>query len=163
MVSALDARDRVRDARVLDLFAGSGGLGIEALSRGAAWATFVERDADAVRAVADNLEATSFTPRAEVWRRPVPAALSAHAAGSPRAVPYDLVFVDPPYDLPLDALHDVLAALVERSWLAPGATVVVECARPLEPVPGLRTTWSRRFGDTLVVFLEPEESATPAS
>ncbi|HEX5616233.1 MAG TPA: 16S rRNA (guanine(966)-N(2))-methyltransferase RsmD [Acidimicrobiia bacterium] len=160
MFSALDARDRLVGARVLDLFAGSGALGIEALSRGATSATFVERDPDAITAIVENLHATGFDDRSDVQRRAVGALLGDLRAV---AVPYDLVFADPPYDLGADALADVLARLAASSWIAPRATVVVEHGRAPDPVPGLRTTWERRFGDTLVIFLEPEQSGTPAS
>jgi 16S rRNA (guanine966-N2)-methyltransferase len=157
--SALDARGRVVGAAVLDLFAGSGSLAIEALSRGAARATLVDRDREALAAIAANLRATGFDDRATVERRAVTVVLRA----APTGAPFDLVFVDPPYDVAPDTLTAVLRALVTGAWLAPDATVVVEHGRDPGPVPGLRCTWSRAFGGTLVVFLEPEGSGTPAS
>jgi len=158
--SALDARGRIVDARVLDLFAGSGALGIEALSRGAAHATFVERDPDAVAAIVANLEATGLTEHADVQRRAVAVVLD---DARPAGARYDLVFADPPYGLDADVLARVLGRLASSPWITSRATVVVEHARAPGPVPGLRTTWERQFGDTLVVFLEPEESDTPAT
>ena len=130
--------ERVEGARVLDLFAGTGALGIEALSRGAAQATFVDRDTAAVRANLDALELDG-----EVHRRDAEAFLRT-AAGE-----YDLVFLDPPYR---EAgrlgpkLADTLPAV-----LAPGALVVSESDRrdPLH-LPGLETLDERRYGDTLI-------------
>jgi 16S rRNA (guanine966-N2)-methyltransferase len=133
----------VADARVLDLFAGSGALGLEALSRGAAEATFVDRSAAAVRAVRTNLEALGAG--AEVRRSDARAFLrKARAAGRQ----YDLVFLDPPYQRAgavAEALAGDLAAV-----LAPGARVVAESDRrsPLELPLALQA--DRRYGDTLI-------------
>jgi 16S rRNA (guanine966-N2)-methyltransferase len=145
--------ERLTGARVLDLYAGSGALAIEALSRGAAEAVLVERDADARRVIEANLEATGLTARARVR----PGAVAAVLSGPPAPeAPFDLVLCDPPYDLPDGELESVLARLATGSWLAPGATVVVEragtAAVPGLP-PGWRSTWERRYGDTLVLFV----------
>jgi 16S rRNA (guanine(966)-N(2))-methyltransferase RsmD len=146
--------DRVREAlfsvlgpldgvRVLDLFAGSGALGLEALSRGAASAVFVDRATAAVAAIRANLDALGLTQ--EVRRREARAALRDAAA---RAEAYDLVFLDPPYRRAADLgreLSDALGAV-----LAPEARVVTESDRrhPLElPLPVLD---ERRYGDTLI-------------
>jgi 16S rRNA (guanine966-N2)-methyltransferase len=143
--------DRLAGARVLDLYAGSGALAIESLSRGAAEAVLVERDAGARRVIEANLEATGLAIRARVRPGAVVAVLSGPAEGS-----FDLVLCDPPYDLPDGELEVVLARLVTGGWLAPGATVVVEragtAAVPALP-PGWRSTWERRYGDTLVLFV----------
>jgi 16S rRNA (guanine(966)-N(2))-methyltransferase RsmD len=136
--------DRVQDARVLDLFAGSGALGIEALSRGAAEATFVDSGQAAITALRANLEALGL--EAEVQRRDALAFLRT-AIQTPRQ--YDLVFLDPPYR---DAerlgrrLGDTLPAL-----LAPGGCVVSESDRraPLDLHP-LDHHDERRYGDTLI-------------
>jgi 16S rRNA (guanine(966)-N(2))-methyltransferase RsmD len=136
--------DRVQGARVLDLFAGSGALGIEALSRGAAEATFVDSAAPAIAALRANLEALGLT--AEVLRRDALVFLKA-TARTPRQ--YDLVFLDPPY---ADAerlgarLGDTLPVL-----LAPGGCVVSESDRraPLN-LPPLEAHDERRYGDTLI-------------
>ena len=148
---------RLAGARVLDLYAGSGALGIEALSRGAAAAVLVDRDAGAQRAIQANLDATGLAGRARLERR---AAASVVAGPPPPEAPFDLVLLDPPYDLPADALGSVLAALAEPGWLAPEATVVVERsgadALPELP-PGWRSTWERCYGDTLVWFAKTIE------
>ena len=131
-------------AHVLDLYAGSGALGLEALSRGAATATFVERDRSALEVLRRNLAAVAL-PGGQVVGRPVAAAL---AAGLPDT-PYQLVLVDPPYDTPEQELSSVLGALLVH--LDPGAVVVLErSARAPEPPwpPPLRPERARRYGET---------------
>jgi 16S rRNA (guanine(966)-N(2))-methyltransferase RsmD len=134
---------RVEGARVLDLFAGSGALGLEALSRGAAAATFVDSAPAAVRAVRANLEALGG--EAEVRRQDARRFLDA-ARARPRE--YDLVFVDPPYRLATRLGRELSEHLVPV--LAAGATVVSESdrRRPLELELPLHD--ERRYGDTLI-------------
>ncbi|MEX0835649.1 MAG: 16S rRNA (guanine(966)-N(2))-methyltransferase RsmD [Nitriliruptor sp.] len=131
-------------ARVLDLYAGSGGLGLEALSRGAAAVTFVENDRRALAALRTNLEAVGL-PGATVLGRDVHAALVEELMDAP----FDLVVADPPYATTEDELARVLAALVPQ--LAPGAIVTLERGRrepaPVWPSP-LRAEDARRYGDT---------------
>jgi 16S rRNA (guanine966-N2)-methyltransferase len=138
----------VADARVLDLFAGSGALGLEALSRGAAEATFVDSSPAAVRAVRGNLEALGAG--AEVRRADARAFLrNARAAGRQ----YDLVFLDPPYQR-AGALAEALAGDL-AAVLAPRARVVAESDRrsPLElPLP---LEVDRRYGDTVIRIFTP--------
>jgi 16S rRNA (guanine966-N2)-methyltransferase len=138
----------IEDARVLDLFAGSGALGLEALSRGAAEATFVDSSSSAARAVRTNLEALGVG--AEVRRGDARAFLrNARAAGRQ----YDLVFLDPPYQRAgalAEALAEDLAAV-----LAPRARVVAESDRrsPLELPLALQA--DRRYGDTVIRIFTP--------
>jgi 16S rRNA (guanine966-N2)-methyltransferase len=132
----------VSGATVLDLFAGSGALGIEALSRGAASATFVERAPAALVALRANIEALELTGRARI--RPSDALAALRETGSI----YDLVFIDPPY-----AMAAELEAALSRALpglLRPGARVVSESDRraPLQlPLPLRR---ERRYGDTMI-------------
>jgi 16S rRNA (guanine966-N2)-methyltransferase len=135
--------EAVVEARVLDLFAGSGALGIEALSRGAASAVFVDSSAASIAAVRRNLAALSL--EAEVRREPAAVYLQ-RARGARRQ--YDLVFVDPPYRQ-ASALGRELSGEV-ASVLAPGGRVVAESDRrgPLELDNPLLT--ERRYGDTLI-------------
>ena len=135
--------DRVPGARVLDLFAGSGALGIEALSRGAAEATFVDNAAPAVRAIAANLEALgadATVVRAEARRFLGGASRSARQ--------YDLVFLDPPDRLAALLGRDLSAALA--AVLAPGATVVAESDHRSPLDIHLPIEDERRYGDTLI-------------
>jgi 16S rRNA (guanine966-N2)-methyltransferase len=134
----------VAGARVLDLFAGSGALGIEALSRGAAKAVFVDSSRAAVEAVRGNLVALGVD--AEVHRQPALAFLSSARAAARQ---YDLVFLDPPYRHASTLGRELSAAL--EPVLAPGARVVAESDRrgPLE-LDGLGLVDERRYGDTLI-------------
>jgi 16S rRNA (guanine966-N2)-methyltransferase len=135
--------DRVADARVLDLFAGSGALGIEALSRGAAAATFVDSAPAAQKALRANLAALGA--EAEVSRRDARRYL-ADASAAPRE--YDLVSLDPPYRL-AGRLGGELSAMLP-AVLAPGATVVVESDRRTPLELDLPLLDERRYGDTLI-------------
>jgi len=142
--------DRLRAASLLDLYAGSGALAIEALSRGAAGALLVERDPDAVAAIERNLEATGFGDRAGVRRLDVGRFLG---GAPPPAAPFTLVFLDPPYDTPAAAITAVLGQLAAPGWLAPGATVVVERGAGGDPPTfpaAWAITWERAYGDTLL-------------
>jgi len=144
--------ERVADVNVLDLFAGSGALAIEALSRGAAHAVLVDREPSAMAAIRKNLVSTKLLGRARSVRRPVSTALRTHA---PREAPFGLVFVDPPYALATAEVAAVLELLGAPGWLAPAATVVIErpaAERPPELPVGWVSTWQRSYGDTLVVI-----------
>ncbi len=133
----------VDGARVLDLFAGSGALGIESLSRGAAEAVFVDRAPEAIKAIRANLGALGI--EAEVRRCEARAAVRAAFA---RGEAYDLVFLDPPYRRAAELGRELSEAL--PAVLAPGARVVSESDRrePLELA--LALTDERRYGDTLI-------------
>jgi 16S rRNA (guanine966-N2)-methyltransferase len=134
---------RVGEARVLDLFAGSGALGIEALSRGAAAVTFVDSAPAAIKAVHANLETVGAT--AEVRRTDARRFLGTASAAARQ---YDLVFLDPPYRL-AGRLGDELTAALP-AVLAPGATVVAESDRRAPLELGLPILDERRYGDTLI-------------
>lgn len=133
-------------ARVLDLFAGAGGLGIEALSRGAARAVFVDRDGRALRALKANLAALEIASNAAEVRRAD--ALAALRSARARQETYDLVFIDPPYGQAHDWGPELSTVLPQL--LAPAARVVVESDRraPLELQLGVEL--QRRYGDTLI-------------
>jgi 16S rRNA (guanine966-N2)-methyltransferase len=144
---------RLVGARVLDLFAGSGALGLEALSRGAAEVLFVDRDQAAARAIRANVESLGFDGRAALRQTAVTTLLGGSRPGDP----FDLALLDPPYDTPGADVEDVLRQLVDGAWLTPDATVVVERAAgssPLRWPPGWGSTWERCYGDTLVLFAQ---------
>ena len=134
----------------LDLFAGSGSVGIEALSRGAPHAVFVEQDAMALRALFDNVERLGLRERARVVRADAVRAVRDLAERGER---FAVAFVDPPYGSPRAA--PALAALAEGGALAPGAIVAVQhgSKAPLPESPGALATWkSRKFGETTLTF-----------
>jgi 16S rRNA (guanine966-N2)-methyltransferase len=138
------------DSSVLDLYAGSGALGIEALSRGASRALLVDADRSAVDACRRNLDATRLTGRARVTSTRVASLLG---GAPPAEAPFDLVVADPPYDEPDDAVATMLESLAAPGWLDVDARVVVERARRSgfpEPPPGWERVWERTYGDTLV-------------
>jgi 16S rRNA (guanine966-N2)-methyltransferase len=134
--------------RVLDLYAGSGAVGLEALSRGAGHVLFVEADPRAARVIRDNIAAVGL-PGGELVTDRVDRLLErGPAAGGGR---YDLVVADPPYSTPDAEVTGVLAGLASRDWLAPGAVVAVERATRSGPVgwpAGYLADRSRRYGDT---------------
>jgi 16S rRNA (guanine966-N2)-methyltransferase len=135
--------DRVTGAKVLDLFAGSGALGIEALSRGAAEATFVDSAPHAVKALQRNLDALGA--EAEVRRQDARRYLGGASAAARQ---YDLVFLDPPYRL-ASRLGGELSAILP-AVLAPGGLVIAESDRR-EPLDlELPLLDERRYGDTLI-------------
>lgn len=134
-------------ASVLDLYAGSGALGIEALSRGAGHVTFVERHGRTAGVLDENLALTGLSDRAELVTGDV---LTVLGAGPPGA-PFDVVLIDPPYGLPGDELGEILAALAPH--LAPTAVVTVERDRRSGEVPwppGVSLDRERRYGDTVI-------------
>lgn len=134
-------------ARVLDLYAGSGSLGLEALSRGAAYAVFNDRDRACGDIVRKNLETLGFSERALVLELDALAAIGRLAGQA-----FDLVFLDPPYR---DGAQRALAALFSQGLVAPGGRVVVEHAwqEPPEETPGLFARLdSRKYGDTGLSF-----------
>jgi 16S rRNA (guanine966-N2)-methyltransferase len=152
LFSSLRSLLDLEGARVLDLFAGSGAVGLEALSRGAASATFVESDRDATTVLRRNIDTLALAG-AVLVRRPVAAFLAAE----PDA-PADFVFADPPYALPDDELSALLARLAQGGWLAAGAVVVVErSARgaPLSWPDSVAPVMNRRYGEGLLWYGRP--------
>ena len=140
---------QIEDARVVDLFAGTGALAIEALSRGARFALFVDNGAEARALLRANVEALALGGVTRIWRADATRLGSAPAGG-----PFALAFLDPPYGegLALSAL----ASLVEGSWLEPNALCVVEEAAKAEiaaPV-GLALIDERVYGDTRIAILQ---------
>jgi 16S rRNA (guanine966-N2)-methyltransferase len=152
MFSALESElGAFAGLRVLDLYAGSGGLGLEALSRGAGHVLLVEADARAVRTIRSNISAVGL-PGARVVQSSV---LRALAATPPE--PYGLVLADPPYATPGEEIEPVLARLVQ-GWIAPRATVVVERSTrdaPLTWPAGLDGQRTRRYGETMLWYGHP--------
>ncbi len=145
--------------RVLDLYAGSGAVGLEALSRGASAVLLVENDRRAAAAVRANVAALGL-PGAQVVRDDV-ARLAGSANPQP---PYDVAFLDPPYPLPAGALRAVIAALAGHGWLAPEAVVVVERASRDAPwtwPAGLTAIRERRYGEGMLWYGRAARSGSP--
>ncbi|WP_439527011.1 16S rRNA (guanine(966)-N(2))-methyltransferase RsmD [Roseovarius mucosus] len=138
--------DPVTGARVLDLFAGTGALGLEALSRGAQAVSFIESGRKAQSLLRQNIALC----RAEEETRVFP--LDARKPGSNPMVPHDLVFLDPPYGKGLG--EEALAAALEGGWISDGALIVWEESAAIIPPEGMRMIEERRYGDTMIRFLE---------
>jgi 16S rRNA (guanine966-N2)-methyltransferase len=137
--------------RVLDLFAGTGALAIEALSRGASEAVLIDQSSRSIAVVRANLESLALQERSRVIRGDAVRA-ARRLSGSE---PFDLVFLDPPYDS--DRLAPSLEVLVEAGLLARDATVVVEQPKrhSLAPVSGLAVVDERGYGETKLTWLSP--------
>ncbi|OBG80032.1 16S rRNA (guanine(966)-N(2))-methyltransferase RsmD [Mycobacterium sp. E3305] len=151
LFNILTARKDLTDAAVLDLYAGSGALGLEALSRGAASALFVESDQRSAAVIARNIDALGLAG-ATVRRGAVAAVLAAGAAN-----PVDLVLADPPYDVAAAEVEAVLAALVAHGWAHSGTVAMVERAAsgtPLTWPAGWSVRPPRVYGDTRLEMAE---------
>ncbi len=151
LFNVLTARMDLDGASVLDLYAGSGALGLEALSRGAATALFVESDQRAAAVIGQNIKALGVTG-ATVRRGAVASVL---AVGTER--PVDLVFADPPYDVAAAEVNEMIAALASRGWTAEGSVVVVErgpSGPDLDWPDGWQPWQVRRYGDTRLEIAE---------
>ncbi len=138
--------DPVPDARVLDLFAGTGALGLEALSRGAARVTFVEDGAAGRALIRENIEKMQAGGVTDLYRR------DATRMGANRGAPFTLIFLDPPYGADLG--ERALASCLEGNWIAPGATVAWEESAAMAPPKGFALNDQRRYGDTWVTLME---------
>ena len=170
-VNTRPTSDRVREAlfsaieswcgslsglRFLDLYAGSGAIGLEAMSRGAGVVTSVESDRRTARMVQDNAGTLGFR-KVEVLALPVARVLGQHARA-----PYDVVFADPPYPLENAELEQVLALLLDYGWVAPGSVLVVErSARSVEPAwpAGLVRERSKEYGETVLWYVRADSAA----
>jgi 16S rRNA (guanine966-N2)-methyltransferase len=139
--------DPVAGATVIDLFAGTGALGLEALSRGAARALFVDDGAEARALLRENIEALGLGGVTRVFRRD-----ATKLGAAPPGEVFSLAFLDPPYGKGL--ARPALAALIEGGWLAKGARVVIEEAAgaEIDLPPALAPEDARRYGDTQFVF-----------
>ena len=146
LFNVLSNTGAIEGARVLDLFAGTGALGLEALSRGAVQVSFVESGRVAQRLIAQNVEITRSQGETRLIRR------DATKLGACDGEPCDLVFLDPPYGKGMG--QKALAAARAGSWLAPGALVVWEENAPMEPPEGFSLLDRRRYGETHVTLLE---------
>ena len=146
--------DRVTGARVLDLFAGTGALGLEALSRGAAEATFVDDGRRALALIRANLDKAGAAGRV--------LARDATRLPANSGPPFDLVFLDPPYGKGLG--ERALAAATAGRWIASGALVAWEESDARDVPAGFEPLDRRRWGQTTVTFLQapPWESASPS-
>jgi len=150
LFSTLDALTDLTGARFADLYAGSGAVGLEALSRGAAHVLLVESDPRAARIARDNVAAL----RAASAVRLVTGRVAQVLAAAPDAR-YDVVFADPPYELPDAEVAAMLTALANQQWLAPGAVIAVERSTrsgSLEWVSPITAERVRRYGETTVWY-----------
>ncbi len=140
--------DPVTDARVLDLFAGTGALGLEALSRGAAFALFVDEGAEARALIRENIAALGLGGVSRIFRRDATRLGSAHPLA-----PFTLVFLDPPYGQGL--ARQALAAARAGQWLAPNALIVVEEAATVDfaAPEGFDELERRRYDDSALILL----------
>ena len=148
--------DAVRDARVLDLFAGTGALGLEAVSRGARHALFVDDGVEARGLIRANIEALGLTGKTRIFRR------DATRIGDIGPMqPFDLAFTDPPYGRKLG--EKALSAALSGGWLRPGALVVLEERGDagIGPIPGLAVLERRAVGDSQLLFLRVEDERPP--
>lgn len=141
--------DRLEGARVLDLFAGTGALGLEALSRGASYCVFIEESAEGRGLIRTNVEAFGLTGKTKIFRRDATGLGDAGTMG-----PFGLVFADPPYGRGLG--EKALRSASAGGWLAKGALCVVEesAAAAFEPGPGFSVLDERNYGETIIRFIE---------
>jgi 16S rRNA (guanine966-N2)-methyltransferase len=143
-------RGTLEGSRVLDLYAGSGAVGLEALSRGAEHVTLVEADPKAAAVVRENVAALRL-PGAEVRAARAEKAVT----GAPPGQPYDVLFLDPPYDVPDDDLREILLTLLTNDWLAADTLVTVERRTrngEFHWPPGFEGLRARRYGEATLWY-----------
>ncbi|SIN37773.1 16S rRNA (guanine(966)-N(2))-methyltransferase RsmD [Micromonospora cremea] len=151
LFSAVEAEADLDGTRFADLYAGSGAVGLEALSRGARHVLLVESDARAARVIRENVAAL----RAGSAVRLVTGKVATVLAAGPDGGPYDVVFADPPYAVPDAEITALLTTLVDGGWLASDALVVLERSSrtgPVEWVDGITAERSRRYGETTLWY-----------
>ncbi|MFQ6098742.1 MAG: 16S rRNA (guanine(966)-N(2))-methyltransferase RsmD [Armatimonadota bacterium] len=147
--------DMVPGARVLDLFAGSGAVGIEALSRGASHCLFVDKSRRCIETITRNLEACRLRETAKVRKADVRRVLHELEEDEP----YDVAFADPPYGWP-GLVRLVEGLVVERRGVSDSGIVIVQHRRNVEWPPRLMPSRAKRFGDTMLTFFAPPELGT---
>jgi 16S rRNA (guanine966-N2)-methyltransferase len=153
LFNSLGSMEAVAGATVLDLFAGTGALGIEALSRGAASATFVDADPRATAVIRENLGVTGLHGRAKVVQADVGRFLADFSPDTVNsATPFDLAFADPPYAF--DGWPALLAVL-------PARLVAIEARVHVDLGPGWRPLRSKRYGDTVLTLARRQDDAAP--
>src|SRR4051812_29508615 len=155
LFSSLSTLVDLEGARFADLYAGSGAVGLEALSRGATFVLLVEADPKASRVIRDNIVAL----RAGAAARLVTGRVAQIVAGPPEGGPFDVIFADPPYSLGDDELAEMQRGLVAHGWLAPDAVLAVERSTRSVPkggtlswVDGVTAERSRRYGETTLWY-----------
>lgn len=146
LFSMLTHHDVITGARVLDLFAGTGALGLEALSRGAREVCFVENGRVGQRLISENIAKLRVEDEVTLMRN------DATRLGPWPNAPFDLIFLDPPYGKGMG--QKALAAARTGGWLAPGAMIVWEESAPMQPPEGFSRIDTRKYGDTHVTLLE---------
>ena len=150
LFSSLESRyDTLHDVSVLDVYAGSGAVGLEAASRGASRVTAIERDRSASALIRSNARALDL-PQVDVL-----ACAASALGGRTPSNPFDVAFLDPPYDVANEELSAILVGLSSAQWLADAATVVVERSRrgaPWSWPAGFRGERERRYGDTVLWY-----------
>ena len=146
LFSMLTHREVIANARVLDLFAGTGALGLEALSRGAREVVFIENGRVGQKLITENIQRLGVQSSCTLMRN------DATRLGPWIAAPFDLVFLDPPYGKGLGA--QALRAALAGGWLVPGAAVVWEENAPMDAPEGFVRVDRRKYGDTHVTLLE---------
>lgn len=153
--SSLATMTDLDGARFADLYAGSGAVGLEALSRGATFALLVEADARAARVIRDNMVALQAGGAARL----ITGKVSQVLAAPPEGGPYDVVFADPPYAAPDDEVAELQRSLVDQGWLAEDAVVVLERSsrtavrgQPLSWVDGITPERAKRYGETTLWY-----------
>ncbi|MBE1487792.1 16S rRNA (guanine(966)-N(2))-methyltransferase RsmD [Plantactinospora soyae] len=157
LFSAVEASTELAGARFADLYAGSGAVGLEALSRGAVQVLLVESDPRAARIIRENLAALRSTPASPLsgTARLVTGKVAQVLGTPPGGGPYDVVFADPPYAVPDSDLTVVQEALRDNGWLAPDALLVLERSTrtgPVDWVQGITAERSRRYGETTLWY-----------